>query len=230
MKKCQQCGQVAQDNELFCGVCGASLSDAAPAENTPNASNEAPQAAPVSYQQPEPQQAQYAQQPEPQQPQYAQQPLYAQQPQASYGSFDSNAPRATTKKEFLNLEENKKLRSTCNAAGIICYIAAGITFILVLVTGMWTSILDVCILIGLGLGVHIAQNRACAVILLVYSIINTIYMLAAMGTFGGWLIILAGIFAVTSTFSVNKQWVLYQQQQQMTDQQQMPGQQPPYQN
>lgn len=230
MKQCQQCGQLAQDNERFCSVCGTALPETSnEAVNDPNAMNQIPQAAPVSYQQPDPQQAQYVQQPDFQQPQYAQpqyvQPQYSQQAPPPTGSFGSYGPQATTKSEFLKLEENKKMRNMCNAAGIICYVAAGITLLSIFLTSSWTSILDVGILVGLGLGIHLKQNRVCAIILLVYSIINTIYILIAMGTFGGWLIIVAGIYAVISTFNVDKQWKLYQQQ---TGGQQPPVQ-PPYQ-
>ena len=50
------------------------------------------------------------------------------------------------------------------------------------------------IVIGLGVGVHVAKSRACAVVLLVYSVFNMIYMLLLAGMPGGWLILVCGIY------------------------------------
>ncbi len=127
-----------------------------------------------------------------------------------FNPIETSAPIVATKKDFLNLPENKKLRSNINASGIICYICAGITLLVsVIAAGSIASLLDVLLLVGLGLGVHLAQNKVCAIILLVYACINTIISIVALGTFGGWLVLLAGIFATIYTIKLDKAWKAY---------------------
>lgn len=197
MRRCEQCGHVAKVSDQFCENCGAVL----PYETT-EANDPAPAAEQQSYQAPE----QPASIPQQQTP-------FQQPEQPSGGLFgDYTPPAPTTKQEFLNLPENEKYYKSCRTSAIICYICAGATFILaVLVMGSAASLLDVGILIGLGLGIHLKQSKVCAIILLIYSIINIIYMLAAAGTFGGWLVLIAGISAVASTVNADKAWKQYQQ-------------------
>ena len=119
-------------------------------------------------------------------------------------------PKAATKKEFLKLPENKKMKSEINASAIICYICAGITLLVTLTSGNMFSLLDVVILLVLGLLIQLKQSRACAIILLVYSIINVVYTIISTQSFGGYLIVIAGIFAVIYTFKCEKEWKEYQ--------------------
>ena len=82
----------------------------------------------------------------------------------------------------------------------MCYISAGVTLIvLVFAMKSYSSLLDVGLLLGLGLGIHLRQNIPCAIILLVFSIINILVMLVTSGTFGGWLLLIAGIIATVNT-------------------------------
>ena len=123
-------------------------------------------------------------------------------------------PRADTKKEFLALPENRKLRSNIRSAAIICYLAAGLTALVgffVLDMGAYV-LLDVAILLGLGLGVHLKQSKGCAIALLIYSILSCVLSSISNGQLSGWLVILAGIYAVISTFRLDKQWKAYREQ------------------
>lgn len=117
--------------------------------------------------------------------------------------------KAATKKEFLKLPENKKIRKEINGAAIICYICAGITLLVSLATGSFSSIVDVVILVGLGLGIHLAKSKVCAIILTVYGAINMIIITAANGSLGGWLPLAAGIFALVYTIKLSKAWKAY---------------------
>ena len=122
------------------------------------------------------------------------------------------APKVSTKKEFLDLPENKKMKSEIKASAIIAYICAGVTLLVTLVSGNMFSLLDVVILLVLGLLIHLRQSRACAIILLVYSLINVVYTIISTQSFGGYLIVIAGIFAVIYTFKLDKAWKAYQAQ------------------
>ena len=124
----------------------------------------------------------------------------------------SYAPTANTKKEFLQLPENAKLKKELRTSAIICYICAGIT----LLVGLFAAenpyvFIDVALLVGLGLGIHLKQSKACAIALVVYAVINTVIGLASTGRFSGWLILLAGVYAVIYTFKLDKAWKQYRQ-------------------
>ena len=123
-------------------------------------------------------------------------------------------PRADTKKEFLALPENRKLRSNIRSVGIICYFCAAITAAagyFLLDAGEFI-LLDVAILLGLGLGVHLGHSKVCAIVLLLYALVSAVLTCIDSGTFSGWLVILAGIYAVISTFRLDKQWKAYREQ------------------
>ncbi len=122
-------------------------------------------------------------------------------------------PVAATKKEFLDLPENAKLKKNIRSSAIVCYICAALTLVFgmfVLDSGL-LSLIDVAILAGLGLGIQLSQSRVCAALLCVYAVINTIISLVSSGQISGYLIIIAGVYAMIYTFQLDKQWKVYQQ-------------------
>ncbi len=125
---------------------------------------------------------------------------------------ENAAPKASTKKEFLQLPENQKLRGNIKGAGIICYVCAGITLLMALIAGNLFGIVDVLLLVGFGLGIHLAQSKICAILLTIYAAINVIIMVINYGTLGGWLVLLAGIYGVIYTTRLDKAWKAYQTQ------------------
>ena len=147
----------------------------------------------------------------------------------SNGLFGDYVPAtAKTKAEFMALPENAALYNACRTSAIFCYICGAITLVLMcFVFGNWFSLIDVAVVVGLGLGIHIKQSRVCAIILLVYAVINTIYMTATVGRPSGWIILIAGIFAVIRTSQAESAWKRYQQNLQPSGQAgQIPYQQP----
>lgn len=183
---CPKCGTSVQDDQTFCPNCGTRVAD--------------PEGAPASDFYP-PFTAQEA-------GSVGGQP-YAQSvyPNAGQGF----GPRCTTRKEFLMLPENKKLRSQIRGAAIICYICGGLTLLLMIISLNLMMLLDVAILVGLGLGVHLAYSRVCAILLAVYAVFSVIVGLVVNGTISGWLIVVAAVFAVLCTFNLEKGWKIYQQ-------------------
>lgn len=124
-------------------------------------------------------------------------------------TYAPTAPKAATKKEFLKLPENTKMRREINGAAIICYVCAGITLLVALGSGSLASILDVLILVGLGLGIHLAQSKACAILLTIYASISVLITLIAYGRLAGWLPLVAGIAALVYTVKLSKAWKAY---------------------
>lgn len=102
-----------------------------------------------------------------------------------------------TKKEFNECANIKSITKNITAAAIIAYVIGAITFIVIVV--------------GLGLGIHLAKSRACAVIITAYSIFNFIYMILLAGVPGGWLIIVCGVYSIIYTFKYQNAWNKYQQ-------------------
>lgn len=116
-----------------------------------------------------------------------------------------------TKKEFLKLPALEKQRKNILTSAIILYVCAAATLILGILSGNFGVFLDVAILLGFGLGIHLAQSRACAVIVCIYGVVNVLYALLTTGSLGGWLILVAAIDALPHTFKFHKAWTEYQQ-------------------
>ena len=73
----------------------------------------------------------------------------------------------------------------------------------------YTSLIDAAIMLGLGLAIHLAQSRVCSILLCVYGVINTIFVFLSSGIFGGWLILVAAIYAIVATFQYQSVWNKY---------------------
>lgn len=145
-------------------------------------------------------------------------------PQATefYPGFDepyvststSSLKQDITFKEFYGSHCSLNIKKNINGAAIALYFCCALTFILSFVAsalniGSIGSIIDAIFLLGLALGIHIGKSRACAVIVLIYSILNCIYSLVATGRMGGYLIIMAGFYAVIYTFMAHKEYNEY---------------------
>lgn len=117
-----------------------------------------------------------------------------------------------SKQEFYKHPVMSKSRKNINACSIIIYLCAALTFLanVVLMQNIF-GMLDVLLLVGLGLGIHLAKSRACASIILGYSVINLIFVLVTTGRLTGYLIVICGVYAVVETFKFQKAWNTYEQ-------------------
>lgn len=113
--------------------------------------------------------------------------------------------RNLSKGLFYSTLATDKVRKNIRNSAIVCYVCAALTGVVALLTSV-TMLLDVIIILVLGLLVHLKQSRVCAVLLLAYSIINTVITLLSTGSPGGWLLIIAGVYAVKSTFALEKEY------------------------
>jgi len=111
--------------------------------------------------------------------------------------------RNISKSEFCRSYAPDKMRKNIRGSAILCYISAAVTAVFAILFSP-TMLLDTIIVLVMGLLIHLKQSRVCAVILLVYSLINCVVMLLSTGRITGWLIILAGVFAVIYTFQLEK--------------------------
>lgn len=116
-----------------------------------------------------------------------------------------------TKKEFYHHAVMKQCRSNINACSIILYICSFLTFVVnIFLYHNILGVLDVILLVGLGLGIQLGQSRVCAIVALVYSLINTLYALISTGHLSGYLIVICGAYATMSTFKYQKAWKEYE--------------------
>ncbi|MDE6566896.1 MAG: hypothetical protein K2K70_04070 [Lachnospiraceae bacterium] len=114
-------------------------------------------------------------------------------------------------KEFYKFYCPSKIKKNINAAAIILYCCSVLTFLLSIVAAkmgisVLASAVDAVLVLGLALGIHIGKSRACAVIVLVYSILNCLYSVITTGRLGGYLIIIAGIYATIYTFMARREY------------------------
>ena len=119
-------------------------------------------------------------------------------------------PKVQTLKEFASLKENKTAKSYITAGAILSYVTAAVSAVAAVAGGNLFILVDVALVLGLGLGVHLGRSRVCAVLLGVYGLYNTIFTLITQHTFGGWLLLLAAVFAIMGTFKLQKDWKAYQ--------------------
>lgn len=184
---CEKCGQWMEDGTTVCSKCGAVY-------NSGNAQEAGATAAQQSAAQ-------------------AGNPAAQPMPNAgnAYGaSVGPVSQPGMTKKEFDKHTNIVNVKKQISGAGIACYIIAGINLILMFALSA-DNLLDILLILGMGLGIHLAKSRVCSIILTVYGAINVIVMVVLTGSAGGWWILVVGIYAIINTFKYQKAWAEYQQ-------------------
>lgn len=192
---CEKCGQWMEDGTAVCSKCGAvyKTENAQGAEATAAQQSAAPAGNPAGQQGAAP----------------AGQPM----PNAgnAYGApVGPVSQPGMTKKEFDKHTNIVNVKKQIAGMGIACYIIAGINLILMFAL-QYDNLLDVLLILGMGLGIHLAKSRVCSIILTVYGGINVIVMVVLTGKAGGWWILVVGIYAIINTFKYQKAWTEYQQ-------------------
>ena len=136
------------------------------------------------------------------------QPYMQGQPYQQTQAYNSNQP--LSKKEFMKHPNLSSSRGNCTYSAVILYVCAGLSFILVgLVGGSFSVIIDVLIVVGLALGVQLAQSRICAILILIYSVFNMISLQSSTGHSGERLLMIAGVYALIATFQCQSAWKKY---------------------
>ena len=114
-----------------------------------------------------------------------------------------------SKKEYYEQYANQRDKRNIRWAAILAYVCAAISLALGILLKNYSILIDVVLIVGLALGVQIAKSRVCAVLLLVYSSINTLFSLISTGQVAGWWLIVVGIWAVVGTFNFHKDYQKY---------------------
>lgn len=111
-----------------------------------------------------------------------------------------------TKREFLERYAPMSLRGDLKKAAIIGYICSGISAVFGLVMMNPFAILEVMIMVGLLLGMHLGRSKACAIIYLCIACLDCLVSIVTYGIPAGWLVIVAGILAVVTFGKIDKQY------------------------
>lgn len=113
------------------------------------------------------------------------------------------------KKEFFKRYASKRNIKSVNGAAALTYLCVVISAGLAVSALNYFALVEVVLIAGLALGIQIAKSRVCAVLLLIYSALNTILMSVSTGSLAGWLLLAAGLWAVESTFALHKEYKKY---------------------
>ena len=134
-----------------------------------------------------------------------------------------------TKKEFYKLPGMKSCRGNIRGCAIILYFCSGMTILASVLMQVLTSssvmdgfqisasIIDGVLLLALGLWLQFGKSRICAIITLRYGIFNMVMVAIANGQVQGWLIPLAGGWAIAYTFKFHSLWRKYEKSGELPD-------------
>mgnify|MGYP006977109087 CR=1 FL=1 len=134
-----------------------------------------------------------------------------------------------TKKEFYKLPGMKSCRGNIRGCAIILYFCSGMTILASVLMQVLTSssvidgfqisasIIDGVLLLALGLWLQFGKSRICAIITLCYGIFNMVMVAIANGQVQGWLIPLAGGWAIAYTFKFHSLWRKYEKSGELPD-------------
>ncbi len=186
---CPKCGKEMIDESVNCPFCGATAAQETAAETV---ASEATATAPFGNN-------------------YEAAP---QQPTSAAWGNPANVTantvvdrKSVTKKEYIAKYAPQNLKKNIKSAAIVCYVCVGISAIasFALLKNPW-MLIDVAIYLGLTLGMHLGNSKICAILLLVFSILECAYSVYQFGTPAGWWLIIAAVSAVSTFNKLGKEY------------------------
>ena len=120
-----------------------------------------------------------------------------------YGQdFANYQTEYVSKEEFIKNHEG--LKKNVKIVAIISYVLIAINALNLLFN--FFVIIDIAILLGCTLGVHLKKKKGCAIGILVYGIFSVVVGLLSAGTPTGWMWIVFAIIYLTQFNKVNKEY------------------------
>lgn len=131
--------------------------------------------------------------------------------------FNSSISRATnssdgrviSKKEYIKSYADEKMIKDIKKAAIVGYICSGITALLGLLMFNIGIIIEVFLMFGLLLGMHLGRKKWCAMTYMCIAILDCVVSMALTGSPSGWLVIVAGIWAVSTFNKLDKAYKVF---------------------
>lgn len=127
------------------------------------------------------------------------------------GSYQrtNDVERVVTKKEYIKNYADEKMIKDIKKSAIVGYVCSGITAVLGIAMFNIGIIVEVLIMIGLLLGMHLGRKKWCAMTYLIIAIIDCIVSMVFTGSPSGWLVIVAGIWAVSTFNKIDKAYRIF---------------------
>lgn len=136
-----------------------------------------------------------------------------QQASEAWGHFASVNPQpaidkqSVSKKEFIAKYAPQALKKNIKTAAIVCYICVGISAVAALVLlDNPLMLIDVVVYLALALGMHLGNSKICAILLLIFSVVECIISIVSFGTPSGWWLIIAAASAVSTFRKLDKEY------------------------
>lgn len=112
------------------------------------------------------------------------------------------------RKQYFKSKECSLEKGFIITAAVLLYISATVTFFIALLSSA-LMLVDAVILVTVATLLLVLKSRVVSIVCGAYSLINVIAMAYMYHTFGGWLILLAAIFANLGTFMIHSKWNSY---------------------
>lgn len=179
---CTNCGKEIVNESASCPFCGAPVADAVPEAAQSNSFE--------NMNQP------------------SQQP--ASEAWGDYTSVNAQPAvdrQSVTKKEFIAKYAPQNLKKNIKTAAIVCYICVAISAVAALVLlDNPLMLIDVVVYLALTLGMHLGNSKICAILLLIFSVVECIISIVSFGTPAGWWLIIAAASAVSTFRKLDKEY------------------------
>ena len=104
-------------------------------------------------------------------------------------------PEGITKKEYIRKYAGDTFKRQLRAVSIVGYFCAGLNAVFAWFLYAY-ALIDVFLILGLTLGMHLGRSKGCAIALLVYSICSVVSSVLLDGSISGWLLLVLGVMAV----------------------------------
>lgn len=109
-----------------------------------------------------------------------------------------------SKKAFLKQYAGESFYKNLKVVAIIGYVLAGISAIAIFANP--AAIIDVVVMLGLTLGMHLGRSKACAIGLTAYGAFWMVYNLVMYGMFSSWGILLVGVYGLIIFAGADKRY------------------------
>ena len=124
-----------------------------------------------------------------------------------YNQFGQQRTGAMPIDQFIKLPSMKNEKILLIIGIVICYFAAVVTLISQMSAENFP--VDAIILGVLGALIHVKKNFVASIILLIYGIINMLYIIIAYNVFSGWLIVVSAVCCVIATYKTKEAYKEY---------------------
>lgn len=135
-----------------------------------------------------------------------------------------SAAKKMSCKEFMKLPELKAYRSYILWGSVIMYLCALCTALLSIVfLHNLLGVLDAIVVLALTISIQITKNKICAVVLCIYSMVNSLAGFFMKGSPSGLAVLIASVYILLAVFQVQKAWKKYEKTGEMPSNQENLG-------